>query len=376
MGKTITRPAALVRQNDLRLYATSLKVADLLIPNFYDIERLDPERPDSPGYQRLLNKARAKKLADYLVSGQSNADAFLPTSIFLATDKDVVFEPETNSITIDISSVGPFGVVDGQHRIEGLKMASERNRALLDFEVPVNIAVNLPKLDQMCHFLIVNTTQKSVDHAVEQRIFARITESLSFQDVPSLPRWIRRIVESEDDKRALSIVDYLNETDTSPWHNRVLMANQTNKNAYVNQGTFVKAVKKYVLAANNPISERPSDEQQKICLNYWKALASILDVGRPTVLYKYNGVELFSKLSSQFFYSLQNRSDFKVSTMQGLLSATFENLEGDYAGVGHPDWWVSGTGAASSLNSAAINKVHQELARALAKSQSRSDIQL
>lgn len=376
MTKTIRRPAALVRQNSLKLYATSLRVADLLIANFYDIERLDPERPDSPGYQRLLNRARAKKLADYLVSGQSNEDAFLPTSIFLATDKDVLFDPKTNSITIDINKVGPFSVVDGQHRIEGLKMASEKNSDLLDFEVPVNIAVNLPKLDQMCHFLIVNTTQRSVDRAVEQRIFARITESLSFQDVPSLPRWIRRIVESEDDKRALSIVDFLNETVSSPWHNKVLMANQANKNAYVNQGTFVKAIKKYVLAASNPISERPSDEQQKICLNYWKALASILDVDRPTVLYKYNGVELFSKLSSQFFYTLQNRNDFKVTTMEQLFTATFENLEGEYAGVGHPDWWISGTGAASSLNSAAINKVHQELARALAKSQSKANIQL
>ncbi len=101
MTNIIKRPAALVRQNNLKLYATSLKVADLLMNNFYDIERLDPERPDSPGYQRLLNKARAKKLADYLVSGQSNRDAFLPTSIFLATDKDVIFDSQTNSITIN-----------------------------------------------------------------------------------------------------------------------------------------------------------------------------------------------------------------------------------------------------------------------------------
>lgn len=376
MTNVIKRPAALVRQNNLKLYATSLKVGDLLTDNFYDIERLDPERPDSPGYQRLLNRARAKKLADYLVSGQSNGDAFLPTSIFLATDKDVLFDAWTNSITIDIKAIGPFSVVDGQHRIEGLKMASEKNSDLLDFEVPVNIAVNLPKIDQMCHFLIVNTTQKSVDRAVEQRIFARITESLSFQDVPSLPRWIRRIVESEDDKRALSIVDFLNEDASSPWYNKVLMANQLNKAAYVNQGTFVKAIKKYVLTASNPISERPSDEQQKICLNYWKALASILDVGKSTVLYKYNGVELFSKFSSQFFYSLQNLNDFKVDTMKRFLHDAFENLEGEYAGVGHPDWWMSGTGAASSLNSAAISKVHHELARALTKSQSKSNILL
>ena len=40
---TITRPAALVRQGSLRLYATSLKVSDLKRPNFYAINKLDPD---------------------------------------------------------------------------------------------------------------------------------------------------------------------------------------------------------------------------------------------------------------------------------------------------------------------------------------------
>ena len=58
-------------------------------------------------------------------------------------------------------------------------MAAERDPRVLDFEVPVNIAVNLPWIAQMCHFLIVNTTQKSVDKSVEQRIVARLTEALA-----------------------------------------------------------------------------------------------------------------------------------------------------------------------------------------------------
>ena len=77
MSKIITRPAALVVQGKLRLYATSLRVGDLLLKDFYSIERLDPENP-SDGYQRLLNKGRAKRLADYLIDGQDDQDAFLP----------------------------------------------------------------------------------------------------------------------------------------------------------------------------------------------------------------------------------------------------------------------------------------------------------
>jgi hypothetical protein len=171
-------------------------------------------------------------------------------------------------------------------------------------------------------------------------------------------------------------VDYLNEAADSPWLGRIAMANQDSRTATTNQGTFVKAIKKYVLTANNPISVRPIDQQKKIFLNYWKAIATLLDVGKPTVLYKYNGIELFSRFSTPLFNKLQNMNDFRVSTVKNVLRETFENIEGDNAGVGHPDWWISGTGAASSLNSTAISKIHSELTKALHKVQTTSDIAL
>ena len=111
---------------------------------------------------------RAKKLADYIVSGQDSRDAFLPTSVFFATDKSLPFDATTNTLEIDTREVGAFSVVDGQHRPEGLRMAAEKDQRVLSFDVAVNIAVNLSPIAQMCHFLIVNTTQKSVDKSVKQ----------------------------------------------------------------------------------------------------------------------------------------------------------------------------------------------------------------
>ena len=364
---TITRPAARVQQGNLKLYTTSLRVRDLLLPNFYDIERLDPELPDDRGYQRVLNRGRARKLADYLVSGQESHDAFLPTSVFLATDKDVEFDAQTNTIQFSVEAVGPFSVVDGQHRIEGLKMAAEKNPDLFVFEVPVNIAVNLPKLAQMCHFLIVNTTQKSVDKSVEQRIYARLTAALDVEDVPNLPRWMERIVESGEDEQALKIVDYLNNTPGSPWHKKIEMANEGSKTSTINQRSFVKSIKKFVLIPGNPLSAQPADKQQKIMLNYWRAIANILDAGKNTVLFKYNGVELFSRFSGPFFLYLANWKDYTSGAMEKALRETFDNLDGDNAGVGHPDWWLSSTGVAGNLNSSALTKINSELVTALHK---------
>jgi DGQHR domain-containing protein len=375
MATKITRPAALVKQGDLTLYATSLKVSDLLSPNFYSVEQLDPEDPRDKGYQRLLNKSRAKKLADYILSGQETNDAFLPTSIFIATHKSIPFNPSNNTIEIDINEVGPFSVVDGQHRLEGLKMAAEKDKRVLDFQVAVNIAINLPQIAQMCHFLIVNTTQKSVEQGVEQRIKARLTLAMEFLDVPSLPKWILKTVEKGEDEKALKYVDFLNAEKDSPWFNKIVMANEENSDATVSQKTFVKAIKKYMIVANNPVTIYPENNQHQIFLNYWTAITNIIGTKEPTVLFKYNGVELFCKFAVPFFGKMMNMPNFKVATMETVLSQTFENVGGEYAGVGHTEFWVKG-GKASFLNVGAINVICNEMVKALHMSNERKEIEL
>jgi DGQHR domain-containing protein len=366
MAKLII-PAARVRQGALNLFATSLRVKDLLAKNFYSVDTLDPEDEDN-GYQRLLNKARAKKLAEYILRGQDTKDAFLPTSVFLATDKSLLFNNKDHTLEIDSAAVGSFSVVDGQHRLEGLRMAAEKDARVYDFEIPVVIAIKLSKLEQMCHFLIVNTTQKSVDTSIEQRIYARLTAAVDVEELPTLPRWILNVVDKGEVEKALKYVDFLNKTQGSPWFGKIKMANQDVEGGTINQKSFVKAIVKYVLTANNPLSVfKDFEKEKKIFLNYWKAIEKNLDDGNSTVLYKYNGVELFCKFSIPFFMKLQNQgNDFTVKAMDELLQSCLENVEGEYAGVGHAEWWAKG-GKASFLNAGAINVVNQEMAKALNK---------
>jgi DGQHR domain-containing protein len=311
--------AARIRQGELGLYATALKVKDLMAEGFYTVETLDPS--SDQGYQRLLNTARAKKLADYIVKGQDSKDAFLPTSVFLATDKNITFREKDNTIDIDTVVLCPFAVVDGQHRLEGLKLAAQRDLRVLDFEIPVNIAFNLSHIAQMCHFLIVNTTQKSVDKAVEQRIIARLTEALNVEDIPSLPKWILNTVERGEVDKALKFVTFLNETEGSPWKGKIVMANElADADTTINQRSFVKAIVKYVLTANNPLAVlKDFDKERRIFLNYWKAIAASLDDGKDSVLFKYNGVELFSKFSTPFFAKLHDRGNYTVEDYEETL---------------------------------------------------------
>lgn len=376
MGKKIIiRPAARVAQGDLKLYSTSLKVSDLLLPMFYNVETLDPEDPSDTGYQRLLNKGRAKKLADYIVAGQKTKDAFLPTSIFLATHKSIPFNEQSNTIEIDIAEIGPFSVVDGQHRVEGLKMAAERDPAVLDFEIPVNIAVDLPKIHQMCHFLLVNTTQKSVDKGVEQRIYARLTDAIDVEDIPNLPRWISKAVNRGDDEKALRYVDFLNSEDESPWYQRIEMANAGDADgATTNQKTFVKAIKKYVLVAHNPVLAY-EEKQYKIFMNYWIALRNIIQPTENGVFYKFNGVELFSKFYTPFLNKIINEKVFTVAAMQKVLQKAFDNMDGDNAGIGHSAFWNKG-GKASFMNAGALSQLSTQLVHALHAADADGDIEI
>lgn len=75
-----------------------------------------------------------------------------------------------------------------------------------------------------------------------------------------------------------------------------------------------------------------------------------------------------------FFERLDTLCDFKVSTMEELLRATFENLEGENAGLGHPEWWNSG-GKASFLNSGALNAIAAEMSKALRRSNQSKNIE-
>ena len=378
MANELNLRAVKVQQGDLTLYSTAIKVKDLIRDGFYSVETLDPSNASDSGYQRILNQARAKKLADYILKGLDRQDAFLPTSVFLATSKAVSLS-EDGSILLNTSETGPFNVVDGQHRLEGLKMAAMKDDRALEFQVPVNIAVGLPKLHQMCHFLIVNTTQKSVDESVAQQITARLTDAVNVEDMPSLPKWIQTIVEKGEVNRAVKLVAFLNSESNSPWYGKINMANDDrSRNHTINQRSFVKSVVRYVLTANNPIESMGEfEKQKKIFLNYWRAISDLVDEKRENtlVLYKYNGVDLFCRFSVPFFHKLYGGRNFTVDAMKALLSECFENLEGEYAGVGHAQWWARG-GKAGGLNAGAIGHVVQEMAKTLNKPSMGVDIEL
>ena len=172
------------------------------------------------------------------------------------------------------------------------------------------------------------------------------------------------------------MIEFLNTTTDSPWNAKIQMANAQPGKYSIKQDTFARAIIKYVLTANNPLTAlKDFDKEKKVFLNYWKAIANLLDDGDSETLYKYNGVELFCRFSIPFFMRLMDKGTFKVEDIKATLEQCFEDMDGEYAGVGHPEFWKTG-GKAGMLNAAAIGVIVQEMAAGLHKSGMATEIEI
>jgi DGQHR domain-containing protein len=104
------------------------------IKNWFDADRVYPDiwkREKLEGYQRIPDKERFMKIAEYVEGKLQIEETLLPNSVILNVRKKGVieFEPfektktkktvEIGKILIDDAAL-PFFEVDGQHRVRGL----------------------------------------------------------------------------------------------------------------------------------------------------------------------------------------------------------------------------------------------------------------
>lgn len=365
----IRKPAIKIAQGKHTLYAASFTISDFQRgESFYRVEKLDAEAKDGTGFQRILDERRAKALAKDLTSAAEKGEAFLPTSILLATEGDVGYDDATKEIVFSTDpkkGVCPFDVVDGQHRIEGLRQFAKQNPDMSEFAVAVNIAVRLNDAQKMLQFLTVNTKQKKVDTGLAQHITARFEKMQGFQTLPYLPPWLRREVDKGTDSLAADIVAYLSDERDSPWRGKIGRVNiPKDKQHTLQEHSFIKSVKAQILSANNPLSRKPAETRNKILKNYWCAIEGLFVSGNTnTVVFKTSGVNFFHFVSSAVIGRCDDLKDYRVETIKGIFQKAHEDI-GDDAVYMHPEWWVAG-GPASGMNRGSIEKSASTLSRAI-----------
>lgn len=127
-----------------------------------DIRRLRDNELDSYiGIQRRLNKNRMKDIVNYV----NSFDATFPTAVILAIDdNNAQFDSDTLELilTDEGETLGEIAtVLDGQHRIEGLKRLREGQ-----FEQPVCIFIGADMHTKATIFATVNLAQTKVNRSL------------------------------------------------------------------------------------------------------------------------------------------------------------------------------------------------------------------
>lgn len=368
----ITRPAVSIQQGKLQLFLTYVTPSDFEIPNFYSIETLEPE---GEGFQRILNETRAGRLARHLTEGFQHGYANLPTTIFLATDKTVTFNKRRNEIAFNTDDVCPFSVVDGQHRIAGLRQAFTTEAQLKQFQLPATIAVDLNNVHQMYHFFMVNTTQVSVEPSLQQQITKRFTDMTGVQELPYFPHWLQRRVEVGTDSLAIELLQMLNTKPESPLCGRIHMAGDSSSpRGKIKQAAFVNVLKNHVFTVNNQAYTRETpDKLRQIMLNYFCAIDGLYvgDAKRETSrVYQNNGIFFFMSIAKHVFSVIYSDTrTFTPTAIQQVIRKAMDEIDPSVQMIAAHFWWNPPPGT-PSFNRDAASRFAYEFAQAIGKSAS------
>lgn len=169
MFDEITFPAFQIEQPIGSFYVGVMQPSDLVAVSHADIREMETELDDYMGIQRKLTQSRVKELTSYV----NNEDATFPTSVILAVDqKNVNWNKETNTLTLSsiegqqIDEIAK--IIDGQHRIEGLKSFKGNKR----FDINVSIFVGADLATQANIFATVNLAQTKVNRSLVYDLYA------------------------------------------------------------------------------------------------------------------------------------------------------------------------------------------------------------
>lgn len=165
------------------------------------------------GVQRGINENRVKTISHFCTTN----DAMFPTSIILSANLDVNGEKTSEPWYIDLeanlvipSSKRNASIVDGQHRIEGLKKAIESGDLNEDFDLVCAIYFELPASKQAEVFATINFNQQKVDKSLAYQLFGYDLDSVEseYWSPDTLAIYLTRLLDKEDNSPLNGRIDF------------------------------------------------------------------------------------------------------------------------------------------------------------------------
>ena len=318
---TISYLGVSVQQNDKRFYQLVLP-ASLITQISYAAVR---GRDNEPGaVQRILSTRRIASIKEFALNGGD-----FPSSIVLNWATDIKIERlDGGSFTIPPVERSAQ-IIDGQHRVAGLRAAIEERPDMGNLNIPVSIYENLTPQQCANIFLSINTEQKPVPKSLVFDLY-EIASNALVDDIAL---------------RARDIVDALNTDEESPYFGMFKYPGEPRRKGGIALSTAVTELKPFFETKGDfeQIGLTSFEAQKRAIMNYWSVIAEKCgDKWQdPKNAFQYasgfsGGIEFFKRRLIP--YCTQQRS-FEIKTLREVikLEPSTVILQEELKGVGGRD---------------------------------------
>lgn len=304
----VTTPFVKVSQGKTHFYLTKLDAKTLAEIAYASVRGQDDEQG---AVQRILSTRRISSIADFATSV-----GHFPNSIVLNwINKKQKISIKGDNLQIPIASRSAQ-LIDGQHRVEGLRAAMEKDASISKLDIPVAIYQNLSTAECANIFLSINTEQKPVPRSLVYDLYGVADAELV--DAAAV--------------RARDIAIALNEDEDSPYFGTIKFPGAGRSRGGIALSTVVTALKGLV-EAKGDFEQRNIVEletQKKIIKNFFLALEHAYGErwNEATNAFMYGagfigGTEF---LKTKMLAYCQDRKSFTQKTMQNAFSIAVSDL--------------------------------------------------
>lgn len=314
--------------------APTRKLLDITAVDYYNPQLAPTDKKQ--GYQRPPEKSRITKIGSFLI--EQDGKLIFPNSVLLASRK--VLEYDKKQGLVNISTESPLQIVDGQHRLAGLKYAIEnKGHAVFEnFNIPFVIMEISDKLTEMTQFRVINSTAKSVRTDLVNMILSATYADTKKIEIPYKDQW--KIVVS-------NVVDRLAKDSNSPWHDIIILPGEissrsTSKDKIIRATSIITSLKPVYNWLHDTIYdhkmktlEQEQEHLYEVVSSFWIALKSTVPVAfvypNKYVIQKTPGLFSLHKLLKLLLSDMyRGRRDFTVDNFVEFLKDNPELTDADF----------------------------------------------
>ena len=252
----------------VEIYTFPIRVKDLIKISYVAVRGRDEEEG---AVQRVLNRKRIASIKQYILDG----NMFVNT--FVINWNDVNYKPEFTDNRVEIPLVDSVAqLLDGQHRLEGLKEAIKVEESIAENQVLVSMVIGLATKEAAKIFININSEQKPVPKSLIYDLYGVTEDDRNFA-----------ITRSDD------IAKELNDNVDSPYYNLIKYPGNPRGKGKIDLSTVVSTLKKYVDTDGKFVDNNIKDLniQSQIMINYFSALK-----------YHWDKEELWGNASQNVFF--------------------------------------------------------------------------